>query len=44
MHRGKSEYRKDYYPRTNFVKDDNGDLKRFPQNFEYVRKLLLSCT
>jgi hypothetical protein len=29
MHSGKSEFRRDYYPRTNFVKDDNGDLRDF---------------
>jgi hypothetical protein len=29
MHRAKSEFRRDYYPQSNFVKDENGDFRTF---------------
>jgi hypothetical protein len=39
-----NEFRKGYQPRTNLVKDENGDLLAdSPQYFEYVEELVLSA-
>jgi hypothetical protein len=33
MYRGINDFKKGYQPRTNIVKDENGDLVRLPQYF-----------
>jgi chemotaxis methyl-accepting protein methylase len=43
LHQGIYEFKKGYQHTPNLVKDENGDLLRFPQHFEWVENLLLSA-
>jgi hypothetical protein len=38
-----NEFKKDYRPKTNIVKNENSDVCRLPQYFEQIVELLLSA-
>jgi hypothetical protein len=43
LYRGINDFKKGYQPRTNIVKDENGNLVRLPQYFGYMEELIISA-